>query len=45
MGEIKRINNKNWKLFLQWHNWSQKLWCKVVKNQQKLIQKHWYLQH
>ena len=45
MGDIKQINNKNWKLFLQKHNWSQKLWCKGVKNWQKPIQKHLYLQH
>ena len=31
-------------LFLQSYNWPQKFWCKVVKNWQKIIQKHWYLQ-
>ena len=31
-------------LFLQSYNWPQKFWRKVVKNWQKIIQKHWYLQ-
>ena len=29
-------------LFIQRHNWSQKFWCKVVKNWQKFVQNHWH---
>ena len=31
--------------FLQRHDQYQKFWAKLVKNRQKIIQKHWYLQH
>ena len=38
MGEVKQINIQIeliiFTITLQWH-WSQKLWCKVVKNWQK----------
>ena len=27
------------------HYWYQKFWCQVVKNWQKIIQRHWHLQH
>ena len=30
-------------LFLQWHDQSQKIWIKLVKNRQKHLQRHWYL--
>ena len=32
-------------LFLQWHYQSQKIWCWLIKNWQKTLQKHCYLQH
>ena len=44
MGEVKQINIKNL-LFLQPHDQYQEFWAKLVKNWQKIIQKHWYLQH
>ena len=31
-------------MFLEWHQ-SKKVWVKIVKNLQKIIQEHWYLQH
>ena len=30
-------------MFLQRHDQSQKFWIKLVKNQQKTLQRHWYL--
>ena len=32
-------------IILQWHYQYQKFWCKVVKNWQKIIQRHWHLKH
>ena len=32
-------------VLLQRHYRNQKLWCQSVKNWQKIIQRHWHLQH
>ena len=44
MGETKQINIKNRSYYL-YRNWIdlKKFWCRVFKNWQKVIQKHWYL--
>ena len=43
MGEVKQINIKNWTYYLynDMINLKQN-WAKLVKNWQKIIQKHWY---
>ena len=42
-----RLGNisEDWSTNNMRNNWSQRFWCKVVKNWQKVVQKHWYLLH
>ena len=32
-------------LLFQWHDQYWRLWLKLTKNRQKIVQKHWYLLH